>query len=522
MRERCFVTHFSTFTMDIGVATSGPLTREFLAVVVAGFGNELVPISSNNGAEPCPKALVPIANKAMIDYVLAWIEQAGIKDVLLICPSIHRPMISHHVHSGLSTLHIEVQTYDESPESSTGTCTLLRHFAGRISEDFILLPCDFIPPPSLSLSSILNKFRTETVSDGSVATTCWFAAHQPDKNTLVEDWGSLPSPVPIIWDDQTGTLLHVDTQDDIDHNSEEMELRMSLLTQYPCTKLSNRYQDSHVYVCRRSVLDLLQEKKHFDSFREEFIPWLCKVQYQRRKREKYGLVLNPVTNVDTQDVALKHSTLRAPTKLISKGVLHESDDGDASSPFDSESTLNASSLRVGLMLHPANAGFTTRVNNIHALLDVNRRFLTETTYSLPTDPQNRSFIDAKAQISSDTIVGSYTQISDRTTIKKSVVGKHCIIGKMARITGCVLLDHCVIEEGAKVDGCILGKNTKVGAKAELTRCLTQAGYEVGPGENFKNEKLEVSDWAAGSEESEDEDDEETSEEEDRDDESDEE
>lgn len=66
--------------------------------------------------------------------------------------------------------------------------------------------------------------------------------------------------------------------------------------------MSSNLQDSHVYVCRRSVLDALQEKKHLDSFREEFIPWLCKVQYQRTRREKYGrgmnapLVLNESSN----------------------------------------------------------------------------------------------------------------------------------------------------------------------------------------------------------------------------------
>ncbi|KAE9394986.1 UDP-3-O-glucosamine N-acyltransferase [Gymnopus androsaceus JB14] len=453
--------------MDLGVATSEPVTREFLAVVIAGFGNELVPLTSNHGVEPCPKALVPVANKPMIDYVLSWIEQAGVKDVLLICPSIHRPMISHHVHSGLSTLRIDVQTYDESPESNTGTCTLLRHFATRISEDFIVLPCDFIPPPSLSLSSILNKYRAESVSDGSVATTCWFAAHQPEKNSLVEDWGTIPPPVPMVWDEPTGTLLQVETPDDLDRNSDEMELRMSLLSQYGYFILS--------------VLDLLQEKKHFDSFREEFIPWLCKVQYQRKKREKYG-----ATNM----------------------YIHQSDDADASSPFDPESTISSSSLRVGLVLHSAKEGFATRVNNIHSLLDMNRRLLAETTYSLPTDPQNRSLIDPKAQISSDTIIGSFTQVSERTTIKKSVVGKHCVIGKM-------------------VDGCILGKNTKVGAKAELTRCVTQAGYEVASeggqeslkecfglslisyAESVKNEKLDVSDWTAGPDESEEEEEEES-------------
>ena len=66
----------------------------------------------------------------------------------------------------------------------------------------------------------------------------------------------------------------------------------------------------------------------------------------------------------------------------------------------------------------------------------------------------------------------------------------------------------------KLDGCILGANTKVGTKAELSRVVTQAGYEVDAGgtyerrdgrghlltphiaETYRNEKLELSDWAA--------------------------
>ncbi|KAJ3933302.1 MAG: hypothetical protein NXY57DRAFT_892292, partial [Lentinula lateritia] len=250
----------------------------------------------------------------------------------------------------------------------------------------------------------------------------------------------------------------------------------------------------------------LQEKKHFDSFREEFIPWLCKVQYQWTKREKYGHILNPITNVITQNVSLRHSTLRGQAKVYSKNVLHQSNNADASSPFDPESTTDSSSLRVGIVLHPATAGFVTRVNNIYSLLDMNQCLLAETTYALLTDPQNRSLINPKAQISSDMIIGAFTQVSECTTIKKSVIGKHCMLGKMARITGCVLLDHCVIEDGQAFNGCILGKNTKVGAKAELTCCVTQARYEVGSGETFKNEKLDVSDWTAGPDESEEDDD----------------
>lgn len=126
--------------------------------------------------------------------------------------------------------------------------------------------------------------------------------------------------------------------------------------------------------------------------------------------------------------------------------------------------------------------------------------LSTVNYTLPTDPKNRALIDQKAQISSDTIIGDSTKVSEKSTIKKSIIGRHCIIGRMVKIVGCILLDHCVIEDGlvlsrfctsythsfvsAKIDGCVLGKNTKIGLKAELFRCVTQAGYEVSAGGLF--------------------------------------
>lgn len=75
------------------------------------------------------------------------------------------------------------------------------------------------------------------------------------------------------------------------------------------------------------------------------------------------------------------------------------------------------------------------------------QMLSQASYSLPTDPKNRSLIDQKAQISSDTIIGDSTQVSGRVAIKKSVIGRHCIIGSMAKIIGCILFDHCVVEDG---------------------------------------------------------------------------
>ncbi|KAJ7262277.1 UDP-3-O-glucosamine N-acyltransferase [Mycena haematopus] len=449
---------------------------EFLAVILAGFGNELSPLTSDHGDEPCLKALLPVANTPLIDYPLTWLEQSGVKDVLLICPATHRPAISHHIHShSYSSLNIDIQPYEETADSGVGTCTLLRYFSSRIPRDFVLMSCDFIPPPSLPLSSILNKFRTDTVSDGLIATTCWFTAPKAEKNASPDEWGHIAPSVSIVWDKPSATLLYIDTPDDLDRNSEELELRMSMLSRYPRAFLSSNMQDSHVYVCKRSVLDVLQEKHHFDSFREEFLPWLCKVQYRRTKREKYEKFLNPLANT-SQTLALKHSTLLSKSKQQPVAHVPKSKSSATSapqSPVPSDPHLDTSpSLRVGLHMHQH--GIAARVNNVHTFMEMNRH------------------------ISSDTIIGDSTKVDERTSIKKSVIGRHCTIGKMAKIVGCVLLDHCVVEDGAKLDGCVLGKNTKVGAKAELVRCVTQAGYEIDPGENVKNEKLEISDWTAGS------------------------
>ena len=247
------------------------VSHEFLAVILAGFGDEWVwttnfrnfcvtilfrlhPLINDHGDEPCPKALLPVANMPMIDFPLTWLEQSGITgvlfvlnfcpgvnitqlEVLLICPTAHRSSISHHIHSDTSSssypsLHVDVQTYDESPDEPVGTCAVLKHFSSRIQRDFVVLPCDFIPPEDLSLSSLLNKYRVESNLDGAIVTSCWLNAHGTDKGAVPEEWGRVGSSVSIIWDKKSGTLLHIDTPDDLDRNSNELEIRMSLLSRF--------------------------------------------------------------------------------------------------------------------------------------------------------------------------------------------------------------------------------------------------------------------------------------------------
>lgn len=444
-------------------------------------------------------------------------------EVLLICPTAHRDALTHHINSdpsssSISSIRIDIQTFDQAQDNPAGTARILAHFATRIAGDFVLLPCDFLPPPSLRLETVLNKFRVESSSEGSIATALFYETRgrhsegekAPSKSTPSgeEAWSAPPPPAAIIYEPKEGTLLHVDALDDQDRDGDEMALRMATLWQHPRVSLSTRLADAHVYVCRRAVLDLLQLKqKDTDSFREEFFPWLCKLQTHRARRRKYMALLkesnafSALAQSQSHDLALQHSTSQKPSlsHLSSPHIGSADSSPETSAPGSDSSTQ---SLRVGLVIHPHASGHAARANTVHTYLELNR--LTLGSRVSERDP---SLIDPKANISADCLIGSSTRVGERTTIKKCMVGSHCVIGKNVKLSGCVLMEYCVVEDGVKLDGCILGKNTRVGPKAELTKCLTQAGFEVEAGGTFKHEKLEVSDWMTGAvEEESDEDD----------------
>lgn len=152
--------------------------------------------------------------------------------MLLICPQSHRDAIFHHIHSTtFPSLNIDLQTYDDEAQTNTGTVGILKHFAHRIQKDFVLLPCDLIPPPSVPLRVLLNKFRIDTVTDGTLAVSFWFRQPPPDpKSVSAAQWDpSSYSSTTIIWDEPSTSLLHVETLSNQERYSDEMELRMGLL-----------------------------------------------------------------------------------------------------------------------------------------------------------------------------------------------------------------------------------------------------------------------------------------------------
>lgn len=148
---------------------------------------------------------------------------------------------------------------------------------------------------------------------------------------------------------------------------------------FPRVKLSASLKDSHVYVCRRYVLDLLHEKPHFISLKEEFFPWLCKIQYRRSKRVKYGKsrwsdhdhihnrwlmspsALRNMVEPTSQSISLQHSSFSDKSSQAHK------DD----SPIDPDDDIVQT--KIGVVVHDKESEPAMRINSLHTFFEANKR-----------------------------------------------------------------------------------------------------------------------------------------------------
>lgn len=179
---------------------------------------------------------------------------------------------------------------------------------------------------------------------------------------------------------------------------------------------------------RHVVLELLAERPSLESFKDDFLPWFCKLSYRKSHRNKYlqcrwravqsfnvmlmtlyppftvlVSVVGPAFRVplDPQSLAIQYSSIpytrsdaKQPPKSLSKLPVSTShrdspapsqstDEGAASHGALSQAAaeglqddpLDPNSLRCGVTLHRLKDGYAGRANTIGAYLELNRQVL---------------------------------------------------------------------------------------------------------------------------------------------------
>ncbi|KAG5520096.1 hypothetical protein PMAC_001172 [Pneumocystis sp. 'macacae'] len=407
-------------------------SHDFQAIIFSGFGNGLYPLTETNNL---PKALLPVANKPMIWYVLKWCEEAGFLSIIVICQVEVELCLSSYLKSVYDG-HIKIQVYAlSSVDETLGTADVLRKIQDKIKSDFIVLSCDLVTnlPPHEILD--FHRIHSPTV------TSLLYDISKNESFVFSKDSGrkmffGISKP--------DNALVYVRSSVDID---EEFIIRMSMLWKYPRIYVTSTFRDSHLYIFKRWVLDLIIQNECISSIQEDLIPLLIKCQYQ-------SLLLK------------QHN--------IKETILHYSH----ASNFTLDLT-NEKFVRVISYLLPDNR-YCMRSNTLS-------KISTEIRIS------KTAKVAQKAIIGTDSLVGENTKIDERCNVKKSVIGANCILGKSVTVINTIVMDNVKIEDGVRLDGCIVCINSIIGSKSKLKNCCISGGYEVPSETCAKNDNLIVFD-----------------------------
>ncbi|KAI8985928.1 nucleotide-diphospho-sugar transferase [Pilobolus umbonatus] len=427
---------------------------EFQAVILGGYGssNRLYPISEEDNL---PKAMLPVGNKPIIAYTLEWLEKAGIHDAIVLIQSVgNAPQkLSAFLRGYTGGVHCNVVSVDED----LGTAEALRVIKDKIDRDFIVLPCDLIT--ELNPRDLLDAHR---LWDPTFTTLFY----EPGSTEGVKDDDLLPY---VGIDPTINALVYKAERSEV----EDFSMRMSLLNKFPRVRVYTQLQDARLYIFKKWIIDVIAAKDNIESISEDLIPLLVKCQYQRKLVEREGIEKYAVNYDNILANALSLSTTQSANIEV---------DSSNKDPINSDFKSPVTSY-----IYVYRDGFCGRGNTIASYSELNR-YATKQGVPIARVPITAE-VAPRTQVGNDSIIGEYTKIDERSSVKKSCVGAHCVIGKNVKIANSVIMDYVVIGDNAKIDGCVICNNATILDKASMKDCDVASGYQVDKESQLKGEKL---------------------------------
>ncbi|QLQ81401.1 hypothetical protein HG537_0F01620 [Torulaspora globosa] len=456
------------------------------AFIFCGKGTKLQPFSLaevENGATGLPKALLPIGNRPMIEYVLDWCDQADFKEINVVASIEDIDLISESLQGFMSlreqqfellskALNASVHAHHlqrpkpikfvTSRANSTGEC-LQKELLERISGDFALLPCDFVTdiPPQILIDQYRNR------DSENIALTFYYKNNlenadkkQTTKQAFTvysENEGSDSQPV----------LLDVYPTEDV-KKSKYLQIRTHLLWKYPNATVSTKLVNSFICFCAYELCQLLSDKKTQDV-------------------EKNSGDDDEVSAAKSNATMIKPSYFKNENELIKDRISCNKPLGKIFRDLARRSWQHSKGREtVGMFILP-DVGTFIRANNLNAYTEANRFLLRIKAQTLATNTQTTTA--SASAIGADAIIGPDCTILERSNIKLSAVDAGCVIGNRCHIAGSILHANVTIEDEVTLENVIVGPNAVIGKKSKLTNCYVEGSFVVEPRTVLKGETL---------------------------------
>ncbi|CEP20770.1 unnamed protein product [Cyberlindnera jadinii] len=233
---------------------------EFHAVICCGKGTGLSPFSTVRESG-IPKALLPIGNKPMIEYVLEWCDQAPFRAITVVSDSESNAAIEELLEKYRSKRSKEALVCPIGTVKFDGDATgeILEEFIQDIENagDFVLLPCDFITdlPPQV----LIEEYRNRDDEDIAMSVHYLNKFDSIDKKNLTHYYTAYS-------EDQH--LLDIYSKDSVEQ-SKFLELRTQMIWRFPNCTVSTKLLDSFIYFFSQAAISII--KKYIGEYKNQSI-----------------------------------------------------------------------------------------------------------------------------------------------------------------------------------------------------------------------------------------------------------
>ena len=269
-------------------------------------------------AEQVPKALLPIANRPLIWYVVAFLNRYGFEEAIIVSQQTYYDKIKGSVESFITIYNLPIKLeyvcIPTEKHKEMGTADVLRYIQPQIKSDLLILPCDILIDIQLQKFADIHRCYNSTLTV--------LLAPQPNPSPPDASGGAAKSykagsDIVAMADDSERILL-LQNETEID---EKLALTRSLLLKFPCLEVRTDLRDTHVYLMKRSVLDILNEPecRKISSIKDELIPLLLRRQlteYREVETSFDSLANTGYNNIDDLDLlALQFSESNRSQRL---------------------------------------------------------------------------------------------------------------------------------------------------------------------------------------------------------------
>uniref|UniRef100_A0AC35UII7 NTP_transferase domain-containing protein n=1 Tax=Rhabditophanes sp. KR3021 TaxID=114890 RepID=A0AC35UII7_9BILA len=435
------------------------MVSEFQAVVMAGgVGNRMTNLTNH-----VVKSSLPIANVPMFWYPLNFLAKNRITDVLLVITDKITKDVEMEMKDKLQfpefavEMNIKVISLPQNDED-WGTFKALLHIQSHITRDFIVVSGDFISDVSL-----VNLLKMHRANQSSV--TCLLSSKPVTGTTPGSE-----NAKPIKYRDFIGLnkkdnrLVFMIPEDDFDESSKSLDV----FKRFRDVELSANYQDCHVYVMKKYVLDICCINEDINAIKGELLPMLLEQQVYHLDQKSVELIEANNKDVFKEDAKNDKKRFETSESNEANEVLHN---------FDKTDMLKC----YAYIIKPEDGNFTARCNTIASYFETCKSivpYLTDCFYTPRRHALNVNHLKVHNSLLSETVKFLVADgESGITAINRSVINYATAIRHKTTIADSIVMNTVKIGKGVVIKNSIICPNVTIGDDVELNDCIVTSGYQ---------------------------------------------